>query len=82
MIDPMRSFVERFPEARVVISELRDTSSAFDSLCEEYVIINEKLDALAQLAGSDEPARARALRQRRIAIEEELLTLIEGYQPA
>lgn len=82
MTDRMRNFVERSPENQDVIRELRDTNPAFDTLCEEYATINDKLDALAQVQGADAPARASALRERRMTIEEELLTVIEGYRPA
>jgi uncharacterized protein YdcH (DUF465 family) len=82
MTDPMRNFVERFPASKDVICELRDTNSAFDALCEEYAMINDKLDALTREKGAEALARANALRERRMAIEEELLTEIEGYRLA
>jgi uncharacterized protein YdcH (DUF465 family) len=82
MTDPRRNFVERFPASKDVIYELRDTNSAFDALCEEYAMINDKLDALTREKGAEALARANALRERRMAIEEELLTEIEGYRLA
>lgn len=82
MIDPMRNFVERFPVNTDVIRELRETTPAFDALCDEYATVNDKLDALTQLKSPDAATRAIALRERRIAIEEELLTEIEGYRLA
>jgi uncharacterized protein YdcH (DUF465 family) len=82
MADPIRDFVERFPEGKDLIDQLRSTNSTFNLLCEEHLIVNDKLDALKQLKGADAKARARALQERRMSIEEELLTAIEGYQPA
>ncbi len=81
MADSMHKIIERFPENRDTLRELRDTNSKFEILCEEYTTVSAKLDALAQRNGDDAPAGINALRQRKTAIEEALLSLIEGYSP-
>jgi len=81
MTDPMQKMVEQFPDKTDVIRQLRDANSDFENLCQEYAIVSDRLDALTEAKGSDEPARVRALRERRIALEEEILTRIEGHNP-
>jgi hypothetical protein len=51
-------------------------------LCEEYASTGKEIDALAMLKGTDVTVQADTLRKRRMAVEEEILTAIEGYQPA
>ncbi|GEM_PF-1599959 len=82
MSDPMRNFIERFPENKEVIRELEDTNSTFVSLCEEYEAITNELDALMRSQDATAAARERVLRERRMTVEEKMLTVIEGYQPA
>jgi uncharacterized protein YdcH (DUF465 family) len=82
MTDPMREIIRQFPDKRELILQLRESSPKFDALCLEYAIVNEKLTALAQTSALEVTASASALSKRRTAIEEELLTAIEGYSPA
>jgi len=51
-------------------------------LCQEYADIGKEIEDLAKLEGPDVAVQTEGLRQRRMAIEEELLTAIEGYRPA
>jgi uncharacterized protein YdcH (DUF465 family) len=81
MTDPMRRIIEQFPEKIDVIRQLRQTNSKFENLCQEYGIVNDRLDALTQAQSTVAPATASALRKRRIALEEEILMRIEGYSP-
>jgi len=80
--DPMSEIIRRFPDKRELTQQLRESSPKFEALCLEYAIVNDKLTALAQTSGMDVTARTSALAKRRTAIEEELLTAIEGYSPA
>ena len=82
MTDPMSEIIRRFPDKRELTQQLRESSPKFEALCLEYAIVNDKLTALAQTSGMDVTARTSALAKRRTAIEEELLTAIEGYSPA
>jgi len=81
MIDPISKLVEQVPENKDVIRLLQETNSQFDTLCKAYGTLNDKLDALDRSKGSNALARASALRQQLMTIEEELLTMIEGYRP-
>jgi len=81
MTDPKHQIVDSFPANEDVIRLLQETDPRFATLCEEYVAVNNRLDALAHTKGAEASARASALRQRSTAIEEELLTAIEGYCP-
>lgn len=78
----MSEIIRRFPDKRELTQQLRESSPKFEALCLEYAIVNDKLTALAQTSGMDVTARTSALAKRRTAIEEELLTAIEGYSPA
>jgi uncharacterized protein YdcH (DUF465 family) len=82
MTDPIMEIIRRFPDKRELIRQLRESSRKFEALCLEYTIVNDKLTALAQTSGMDVTASTSALAKRRTAIEEELLTAIEGYSPA
>jgi uncharacterized protein YdcH (DUF465 family) len=81
MTDPIHKIIEQFPEKIDVIRQLQQTNSNFENLCQEYGIVNDKLDALTQAKSTAAPATASALRKRRIALEEEILTRIEGHSP-
>lgn len=81
MTDSMHQIVDRFPENKDVIHLLQETDTCFATLCEVYVVINDRLDALAYTKSAEASARTNALRELRIAIEEELVTAIEGYRP-
>jgi uncharacterized protein YdcH (DUF465 family) len=81
MTDAIDRIVERFPENKEVIRLLQETNSQFAALCEEYVTVNNNLDALEQMKVSDLSGRISVLRRRRMTVEEELLTMIEGYSP-
>ena len=81
MSDPLRNIVRRFPENEDVIRELMQTDLAFDALCQEYASINKKLEEVPQMKSQDVTVQRETLRKRRVAIEEELLTVIEGYRP-
>lgn len=81
MAEAILKFVERFPENQDAIHELRQTNPAFDVLCEEYNVVGSKLEKLMQTKDSDASTRMNSLRARRVAIEEELITVIEGYRP-
>lgn len=81
MTDLMHQIGDRFPENKDVIRLLQETDSTFVTLCEVYVAINDRLDALAHTKSAEASARTNALRELCTAIEEELLTAIEGYRP-
>lgn len=81
MTDPLHKIIEQFPEKIDVIRQLRQTNSKFENLCQEFAIVSDQLDALSQARNTAALARADALQKRRIALEEEILTRIEGHSP-
>jgi uncharacterized protein YdcH (DUF465 family) len=81
MIERVRSIIARFPENEEAVRELIEENRDFDALCEEYANISKELEDLAKLEGPEVAVQADGLRKRRMAIEEELLTTIEGYRP-
>lgn len=82
MIQRVRSIIARFPENEEAVRQLIQENRDFDALCQEYANIGNELEDLAKLEGPEVAVQADGLRKRRMAIEEELLTAIEGYRPA
>jgi hypothetical protein len=72
-IDRIRNIIVRFAENEEAIRD--------DALCEEYATVSKELEELARAKNSDAAIQANALQKRRMAVEEALLTMIEGYQP-
>ncbi len=66
MVERIRELLNRFPENEEAVRELIRANPDFDALCQEYKDITQEL---------------RRLKGRRGAVEEELLTRIEGYEP-
>ena len=66
MVERIREILNRFPENEEAVRELIRANPDFDALCQEYKDITQEL---------------RRLEGRRGAVEEELLTRIEGYEP-
>ncbi|MDJ1159910.1 hypothetical protein QNA08_16960 [Chelatococcus sp. SYSU_G07232] len=81
MVDRIRSILARFPENEEAVRRLIDEIPAFDALCDEYRDASREIEELAKLTTAEAAARADALRRRRQAIEEEILTAIEGHEP-
>jgi uncharacterized protein YdcH (DUF465 family) len=82
MVDRIRSIMARFPENEDVVRSLILQNRDFDALCQEYSQTGEELQKLAAEIGKGHAAEAEELKGRRRTIEEEILTLIEGYSPA
>jgi uncharacterized protein YdcH (DUF465 family) len=82
MIERILIIIVRFPENEEAVRELIRDDRDFDALCQEYADIGKEIEDLAKLEGPDVAVQTEGLRQRRMAIEEELLTAIEGYRPA
>jgi hypothetical protein len=82
MVDRIRNIMARFPENEDVVRNLILQNRDFDALCQEYAQTGEELQKLAAEIGQGPAAEADQLKGRRRTIEEEILTLIEGYSPA
>jgi len=81
MVDRIRNLLARFPEDERAVREMIRNHPDFDALCEEYAEIDKELKRLVQLKDAAAAAQSDSLQKRRMAIEEELLTLMEGHQP-
>jgi uncharacterized protein YdcH (DUF465 family) len=82
MVERIRDLIERFPEDEETIRQLIKSDSIFDSLCQEYKDTGDELRRLARTSDLDSATEVVGLKARRRAIEEELLTRIEGYRPS
>jgi uncharacterized protein YdcH (DUF465 family) len=81
MVERLRSLIERFPENEQAIKHLIENDSLFDGLCDEYRQIAQELRGLGRKAGQNTAEEAQGLKMRHEAVEEELLTKIEGCKP-
>jgi hypothetical protein len=81
MPNPIPDIFGRLAEYKDAIRKLIREKPEFDALCTEYASLSISLDDLARAKGPDVTARADALRKRIAAIEEQLITVIEGYTP-
>lgn len=79
MVERIRSLLARFSENEETVRQLVATDPAFDTLCDAYREVIERLDGLQGLEGVE--AEVERLEQRRARLEEDLLMHIEGYQP-
>ncbi len=81
MVKRIHDLIERFPEDENAVRAMIMADPDFDSLCDEYRDVVEELRQIMDEDESDKDSDTFGLRLRRIAIEEELLTRIEGYKP-
>jgi hypothetical protein len=81
MVHRITNILSRFPEDEKAVCALIHESREFEALCQEYAETGRELD---RLTGPNKPNAivGDALQRRRIALEEEILTRIEGYTPA
>ncbi len=80
MVHRISNILARFPENEGSVRKLIQESREFEALCQEYMNTSQELGYFTKRR---EPAiQADALQKRRIAVEEEILTRIEGYKPA
>ena len=74
MIEELRRVLERFPEDEETIRQLLQNNDNFKTLCKEYNSIDQELQ------GAD-AERTTELKHLQASLEEEMLRVIEGYQP-
>jgi hypothetical protein len=82
MVHRISDILSRFPENEKLVSALIRENGEFAALCEEYADTGQELAVLTSPHKPGAVALAEALEKRRVAIEEEILTRIEGYKPA
>jgi hypothetical protein len=80
MVHRISNVLARFPESEGAVHKLIQENREFEALCQEYENTGQELGAFTKLKEPD--VQADALRKRLMAVEEEILTKIEGYQPA
>jgi uncharacterized protein YdcH (DUF465 family) len=81
MVQRIRHILARFPENEVLVRQLVRDNREFDALCQEYADTTKELEALTKRQNSDSADQANALRKRCTEIEDQILTMIEGYRP-
>ena len=80
MVDRIRDLIG-FPEDEEAIREHIKTDHALDALCREYRATGDELLRLKQTGYLCSTTDPDELIRRRAALEVEILTKIEGYQP-
>jgi uncharacterized protein YdcH (DUF465 family) len=80
-IERIRSIIARFAENEDSVRELMQTDPRFDAPYEEYAAIGSQLDELTRSKSPIADSQASELQKRRVVLEEELLTTIEGHRP-
>lgn len=73
----IRHLLRRFPQYERAIRELHATHVGFQSLCDDYRELSEKLEGSGS-QGDMEAGEGARLKHRHAALEEELLGFIEG----
>lgn len=73
----LRHLIERFPRYQTIIDELTSANTAFDSLCREYGEVSEEIEQLESRADAMDMVAADAAKRRRVALEQELLAIME-----
>jgi hypothetical protein len=81
MVRLINDILARFPEDEKAVRALLHENHEFAALCLEYAKTGEELDELTRLNKAGFGGLADALQERRTAVEEAILTRIEGYQP-
>jgi uncharacterized protein YdcH (DUF465 family) len=82
MVHRINKILSRFPENENAVCALIRDSSEFAALCQEFADADRDLEHLTRLTKRNAIVVVDALRKRRIALEEEILTRIEGYNPS
>ena len=82
MVERIRDLIKRFPEDEETVRQLIKSDPIFDSLCQEYKDIGDELGRLERRSDPGAATEVEGLKMRRRAVEEDLLTRIEGYRPS
>lgn len=82
MVERIRDLIKRFPEDEETVRQLIKSDPIFDSLCQEYKDIGDELERLERRSDPSVATEVEGLTMRRRAVEEDLLTRIEGYRPS
>ena len=81
-VHQINKILSRFPENEKAVCALIHDSGEFEALCQKYANAGRELEHLTRLTKRDLIIVADTLQKRRMALEEEILTRIEGYKPS
>ncbi len=81
MVHRISNIVARLAENEEAVSKLLQENGEFQALCDEYARIGQELENVNRLDRPGAAAEADTLRNRRSAIDEAIVTRIEGYNP-
>ena len=81
MVERIRKLMNRFPENEETVRALVRENPHFNALCQEYAEVTQELRRLDENKNPNAISTVQGLKERREAIEEQLLTRIEGYEP-
>jgi hypothetical protein len=79
VVERIRPLLARFSEDEETVRRLVEADESFDALCHQYRHVIDLLEGYEAEVGHE--AEVEQIEQRRAALEEQLLTRIEGYQP-
>ena len=75
-----RHLIERFPERTDMIKALDETNARFKDLISDHHEVSEDLARIKKADKESEAGRRAELEQRRAALEEELILLMQSQQ--
>jgi len=76
MLERIRHLIGRFPDREDDIRELWQSNAAFESLAHRHSEVSERLHSLSG-QGAEPHRETEELRQRQVALEEEMLIIID-----
>ena len=80
MQERFRHMIERFPEQTDILKALDETNARFKDLIGDHHEVSEELASMKTADKESEASRKAQLEQRRMALEEELILLMQGHQ--
>jgi len=81
MVQHLQDLFQRFPEDPDAVQELRREDGDFEALCSEYDSIADELQVCSIKSSLEAATETESLTVRHLAVEEAILTKIEGYKP-
>jgi uncharacterized protein YdcH (DUF465 family) len=76
----LRHLIERFPERTDIIKALNETNAKFKDLLGDHHDVSEELAKMKRADKGSEAGKHAELEQRKVALEEELILLMQAHQ--
>jgi uncharacterized protein YdcH (DUF465 family) len=76
----IRHLIERFPERTDMIKALSDTNAKFKDLLGDHHDVSEELAKMKRADKESEAGKQAELERRKVALEEELILLMQAHQ--